>query len=59
MGENEIAKNIIDGAYRIHRKLGPGLLESVCETLLTSELGKIGVTSKMQTAVTILCDGFS
>jgi len=40
--ENEIAKIIVDTAYRLHIKLGPGLLESVYEVILTHELGKSG-----------------
>ena len=31
MGENEIAKIIVNTAYRIHKELGPGLFESVYE----------------------------
>jgi hypothetical protein len=27
--ENEIAKHIVDAAFRIHTSLGPGLLESI------------------------------
>ena len=29
MTENEIAKQILDAAFVVHTKLGPGLLESV------------------------------
>jgi GxxExxY protein len=29
MTENEIAKEIVDAAFKIHTALGPGLLESV------------------------------
>ena len=29
MTENEIAKIVVDVAYKIHNELGPGLLESV------------------------------
>ncbi len=29
MSENEIAKMIVNAAYKIHTTLGPGLLESV------------------------------
>ena len=29
MTENEIATRIVDAAYKVHVKLGPGLLESV------------------------------
>ncbi len=34
MTENEIAKIVVDAAYHIHRRLGPGLLESVYEVIL-------------------------
>lgn len=40
MTENEIAKEIVDAAYKIHTTLGPGLLESVYETVLAYELDK-------------------
>lgn len=36
--ENEIAKIVVDAAYHIHQKLGPGLLESVYEVVLAYEL---------------------
>lgn len=29
MHENEIAREIVDAAFKIHKALGPGLLESV------------------------------
>ena len=29
MTENEVVKEIVDAAYKIHQRLGPGLLESV------------------------------
>ena len=38
MTENEISKIIVDICYKIHTKLGPGLLESVYETILNYEL---------------------
>ncbi|MBL7204214.1 MAG: GxxExxY protein [Desulfobacteraceae bacterium] len=38
MTENEIAKIVVDAAYHIHRKLGPGLLESVYEVILAYAL---------------------
>lgn len=40
MTENEIAKVIVDSAFKIHKALGPGLLESVYEAALTYELEK-------------------
>jgi len=33
MTENEVAKMIVDAAFTVHTKLGPGLLESVYEAI--------------------------
>jgi hypothetical protein len=41
--ENAIAKEVVDAAYRIHTTLGPGLLESVYQTVLAYELGRRGL----------------
>ena len=38
MEENEIAKLVVETAYRIHKELGPGLFESVYESILEYEL---------------------
>ena len=38
MDENAIAKTIVDAAFRIHKELGPGLFESVYESVLDYEL---------------------
>ena len=38
MTENEIAREMVDAAYKVHTTLGPGLLESACETALAHEL---------------------
>ncbi len=43
MTENEIAALIVDAAYKIHLKLGPGLLESVYLAVLAYELRKRGL----------------
>ena len=40
MTENGIASIIVDAALRVHRTLGPGLLESVYEAVLKYELQK-------------------
>ena len=57
MHENEIARHIVDAAYHIHRKLGPGLLESVYETVLAFEIEKRGLTVKRQVPVSIVYEG--
>lgn len=41
MTENEIAKVIVNTAFKIHKLFGPGLLESVYEELMYYELKKI------------------
>jgi GxxExxY protein len=43
MTENEIAKIVVDVAYQIHSKLGPGLLESVYEEIMCHELMKLNL----------------
>jgi GxxExxY protein len=42
MNENQLAREIVDAAYQIHSKLGPGLFETVYEVVLTKELEKAG-----------------
>jgi len=43
MTENEIATIILDAAFKIHRTLGPGLLESVYQATLDFELQRRGL----------------
>jgi GxxExxY protein len=57
MTENEIAKIIVDSAYHVHRKLGPGLLESVYEVILVHELKKRGLEVERQVSVAIVFEG--
>ena len=59
MNENEIAKQIVDAAYKIHKALGPGLLESVYETLLAHVLEKRGFNVRRQVPVPIVYEGIS
>jgi GxxExxY protein len=57
MHENEIAKVIVDSAFKIHTTLGPGLLESVYEVVMTHELRSRGLEVERQVAVPICYDG--
>jgi GxxExxY protein len=59
MDENEAAKKIVDAAYQVHRKLGPGLLESVYETVLAFELEKRGLKVERQVRVPVVYEGIS
>ena len=53
MTENEIAKIVVDAAFHVHTKLGPGLLESVYEVVLASQLRKRGLQVERQVPVPI------
>ncbi len=53
MTENEIAKQAVDAAYKVHTTLGPGLLESVYEIVLAHELRRRGINVARQVPVSI------
>ena len=57
MTENELSKIIVDISYKIHTKLGPGLLESVYETILYHELTKKGLKVERQKTIPVIWDG--
>ncbi len=57
MNENEIAKQILDAAFLVHTKLGPGIFESVYEVVLAHELQKKGLIVERQKPMSILYDG--
>ena len=48
MTENEISKVIFDAALKVHKSLGPGLLESSYEECLFYELNKTGLFVEKQ-----------
>jgi GxxExxY protein len=52
----QTAKMVIDAAFRVHTKLGAGLLESVYETCLAHELGKVGALVETQLPLPIVYD---
>jgi len=54
MNENELSRIIVDISYRIHRKLGPGLLESVYEAILFYELSSLNLKVERQKPIPIL-----
>jgi len=56
MTENEIAKQILDAAFVVHTKLGPGVFESVYEVVLAHELRKRGLVVERQKAMSIVYD---
>ena len=52
-----ISGDVIDVALRIHRDLGPGLLESVYEMILASKLAAIGYRVERQRPVDVEFEG--
>ena len=54
---DDITGQIVDAAYRLHKHLGPGLLESVYEMVLAKELERRGLTVRRQLPVSFEFDG--
>ena len=50
---NLLTGTVIDECIRIHRELGPGLLESVYETVLAGALARSGLQVDRQVPVDI------
>ena len=57
MTENEIGKIVVDAAIKVHRALGPGLLESVYEVILAHELKRRGLRVERQVPIAIEYEG--
>jgi GxxExxY protein len=57
MDENEIRHIIVDSAVKLNKELGPGLLETVYEVILTSRLKNFGLSVKRQVAIPIEYQG--
>ncbi|MBS0274999.1 MAG: GxxExxY protein [Proteobacteria bacterium] len=55
--QNGIAREILNAAFDIHRALGPGLLESVYETVLARDLERHGFNVIRQMPVSFDYDG--
>ncbi len=57
MHENEIAKEIVDAAYKVHTTLGPGLLESVYQAVMEYELRKRGLRVEGEQPIPVVYEG--
>lgn len=53
----EIAKIIVNSAFKVHKELGPGLLEKVYEACLAYEIEKAGLKVRRQVNIPIIYDG--
>lgn len=54
---NEMTDHIIGAAIEVHRRLGPGLLESVYEVCLASEVGRRGLRCERQRPLSVAYNG--
>jgi iron complex transport system substrate-binding protein len=54
---DEVSGDVLDVALRLHRDLGPGLLETVYETLLAARLERMGYSVSRQEAVSVEFEG--
>jgi GxxExxY protein len=55
--EEVVGKQIVNAAYIVHKRLGPGLLEKVYEICFCHELGKLGLSYQRQVDIPIVYDG--
>ena len=55
--ENRIATIVVDAAYRIHKQLGSGLLESVYQKILKGELDRLGLSVESEVILPVKFNG--
>ena len=58
MRENDISQIIVESAFKVHTTLGPGLLESIYETVLAFEIEKRGLNVVRQQLVPVVYEHF-
>ena len=56
MEENAIGEVVLGCAIKVHRALGPGLLEGAYETCLAHEIGKAGLSYQQQIVLPVFYD---
>ncbi|MFD1611729.1 GxxExxY protein [Sphingomonas tabacisoli] len=54
---DQVSGDVVDAAFRLHQQLGPGLLESVYETVLAAWLVRRGYSVERQRSIDIEFDG--
>ncbi|HXT63784.1 MAG TPA: GxxExxY protein [Pyrinomonadaceae bacterium] len=53
----QLAKSVVDAAFKVHSTLGPGLLESVYEACLAHELRQRKIATETQLVIPIVYEG--
>jgi GxxExxY protein len=59
LNENQLSRIILDAAFKVHTKTGPGLLETCYEAVLAYELRKQGLRVERQVPIPIRYDEFN
>lgn len=54
---NDLAREVVDAAFEVHRELGPGLLEAVYERALAHELKLRGLKTRVQVELPVFYKG--
>jgi GxxExxY protein len=57
MNVERVGKQVLDAAFHVHTVLGPGLLESVYEAALATELRKRGLRVEVQKPIPVFYEG--
>jgi GxxExxY protein len=57
--EERIGKLVVNAAFKVHKALGPGLLEKIYEIALEHELKKCGLQVTRQLDIPIVYDGIT
>ncbi len=52
--EEAIGRAVVDSAFRVHKELGPGLLEKIYEACLCYELDQKGLDARRQVDISIV-----
>ena len=53
----DLARLVVDCGFRLHQKLGPGLLESAYEAIMADQLARRGIVVERQKPIPIRYDG--
>jgi GxxExxY protein len=56
---NELSESIIGECIKIHRALGPGLLENVYKQCLSNALDRAGLRTEKEVPISLTYDGIS
>lgn len=57
MTENEVAALVVEAAIQVHRRLGPGLFESVYHQILAYEIQRRGCVAVSKRRISVMYDG--